>query len=230
MISLRDLELDEGDYPLEALSLRVAGGEIYFLLNRPEQANDRLFRLLAGYVRPLRGEIQFDGRPPAIAGRGVPALFIDRVVDPVEFETEARLGDWLDFLCAGGGLDRRRVYETLLLCNFHDRHLRSRVRDLPPEVFKQIYLAVCLAPGHGNIVCNDFIRGAAKGFELKFNKLLLQEKARGRAVLCLGYDIFYASEIADRVGFVKNGRLLLEIGASDLKEMDIKDLYGRFLT
>ena len=64
---------------------------------------------------------------------------------------------------------------------------------------------------------------------MKFNKLLLQKKAQGRAILYLGSDIFYASEIADRVGFIKNGRLLFEADAADLKEMDIKDLYLKFL-
>ena len=73
---------------------------------------------------------------------------------------------------------------------------------------------------------NDFIHGAEKSFELKFNKLLLQQKARGRSILFLGNDIFYASEIADRVGFIKNGHLLFEADAADLKDMDIKGLYS----
>jgi ABC-type Na+ transport system ATPase subunit NatA len=103
------------------------------------------------------------------------------------------------------------------------------VRDLSPDIFKQAYLAICLACECGNIVINDFIRGAEKSFELKFNKLLLQKKAQGQAILYLGSDIFYASEIADRVGFIKDGRLLFEADAADLKDMDIKDLYLKFL-
>ncbi len=146
-----------------------------------------------------------------------------------DFETEARIGDWIDFLCACCGLDRESIFKTLLVCNFHERHLKKKVRDLAPEIFRQAYLAICLAGESGNIVINDFIRGAEKSFELKFNKLLLQKKAQGRAILYLGSDIFYASEIADRVGFIKDGRLLFEADAADLKEMDIKDLYLKFL-
>ena len=94
------------------------------------------------------------------------------------------------------GLSRESIYKTLLVCNFHERHLKKMVRDLAPETFKQAYLAVCLAAESGNIVINDFIRGAEKSFELKFNKLLLQKKAQGRAILFLGSDIFYA--VGDR--------------------------------
>ncbi len=134
-----------------------------------------------------------------------------------------------DFLCATG-LCRENVYKTLLFGNFHERQLKKMMRDLTPETFKLAYMAACFAADHANIVINDFIRGAEKSFELKFNKLLLQKKIAGDSILFLGSDIFYAAEIADRVGFIKNGRLIFEAVAADLKDMDIKDLYSKFFS
>jgi ABC-type sugar transport system ATPase subunit len=222
MIALHGLSLACGAHGFDSLSLEVADGEIYFLLNRLAPANDALFRALARGQEERDGPIRFRGRPQ-------PAVFIDRIADSLDFETEARLGDWIDLLCAGCRLSRASVFKTLLILNFHEKQLRRKVRELAPAALQQAYLALALAPEHGSTVINDFIRGAEKDFELKFNKLLLQEKTQGRAVLCLGGDIFYASEIADRVGFVKDGRLLFEAEADDLKEMDIKDLYRKFL-
>jgi ABC-type Na+ transport system ATPase subunit NatA len=225
MIQVRDLSLERGESFIDELSLQVSSGEVYFLLNRLGRDSDLLFKVLSGFQAPASGEVLFDGcRQTEKPG----AVFIDRVNDLADFETEARMGDWIDFLCAGG-LRREDIYRTLLVCNFHERNLKKKVRELEPEIFKQVYLAACLAPDRGNIVVNDFIHGAEKGFELKFNKLLLQQKARERAILFLGSDIFYASEIADRVGFVKKGRLLFEAEAAELKEMDIKDLYQKLI-
>jgi ABC-2 type transport system ATP-binding protein len=226
MIQVRGLSLECGEVFLDALSLEVAGGEIYFLLNRLGQDSDLLFSALSGFQQPAAGEVLFDGQRQAVKAG---AVFIDRIADMADFETEARVGDWIDFLCATG-LRRESIYQTLLVCNFHERHLKKKIRELAPEIVKQVYLAACLAPERGNIVINDFIRGAEKGFELKFNKLLLQQKARGRATLCLGGDIFYASEIADRVGFIKSGHLLFEADAAELKDMDIKSLYLKLLS
>jgi ABC-type Na+ transport system ATPase subunit NatA len=226
MISIRNLGLESSEVVLEPLSLEIADGEIYFLLDR--LGFDLLFQVLGGLRLPAAGEVFFSGGPAGAGGcRG--AAFIDRLSDVADFETEARIADWIDFLCAACGFDRESIFKTLLVCNFHERHLKNKARALAPEIFKQAYLAVCLANDSSNLVINDFIRGAQKGFELKFNKLLLQKKAQGRAILYLGSDIFYASEIADRVGFIKNGRLLFEADAADLKEMDIKDLYLKFL-
>ncbi len=228
MIALKNLTLEKDDFYLSDLCLEVSQGEIYFLLNRLDQGNDFLFRTLSGFQSAESGEISYDGMRLIGVERPQTAVFIDRVHDRADFDTEARLGHWLDFLCAQG-LSREDIYKTLLVGNFHERHLKKMVRDLAPETFKLAYLAVCLAADGANIVINDFIKGAEKSFELKFNKLLLQKKAAGRSILFLGNDIFYASEIADRVGFIKNGRLMFEAAAVDLKDMDIKDLYLKFL-
>lgn len=227
MIAIKNLTREKNDFCLSALSLEVGKGEIYFLLNRRDRDNDSLFQILSGFQPAGSGEIFYDGVCPPAAERPQAAIFIDRLNDHADFDTETKLGQWLDFLCALG-LNRENVYKTLLVGDFHERQLKKKVRDLAPETFKLAYLAACLAAGSTNIVINDFIRGAEKSFELKFNKLLLQKKAAGHAVLFLGNDIFYASEIADRVGFIKNGRLMFEVSAADLKEMDIKDLYSKF--
>jgi len=228
MITLKNLALENGDFYLSDLSLEVGNGEIYFLLNRLDQGNDFLFRTLSGFQPAGSGEISYDGVRLVASEIPKTATFIDRVNDCADFDMEARLGHWLDFLCALG-LRREDIYKTLLVGNFHERQLKKMVRDLAPETFKLAYLAVCLAPDSANVVINDFIKGAEKSFELKFNKLLLQKKAAGGSILFLGNDIFYAAEIADRVGFLKNGRLMFEAAAADLKDMDIKDLYSKFL-
>jgi len=229
MIALKSLSVDQGDSFFASLSLEVGKGEIYFLLNRMDQDNDVLFQVLGGFQAFGSGEICYDGIPLRAAEQPKATVFIERIKDRADFDAEAGLGHWLDFLCAHG-LDRESIYKTLLVGNFHERQLKRMVRDLTPEAFKLSYLAACLATDHGNIVINDFVRGAEKSFELKFNKLLLQQKAAGNAILFLGSDIFYAAEIADRVGFIKNGRLLFEAAASDLKDMDIKDLYSKFFS
>ncbi|HSQ35766.1 MAG TPA: hypothetical protein VLQ89_07235, partial [Candidatus Binatia bacterium] len=218
-----------GDIHLSELHLEVGPGEIYFLLNRLDRDNELLFRVLSGFDAAAGGEIFFDGICTPAAKRPKAAIFVDRLSDRTDFDAEADLGSWFDFLCALG-LSRERIYQILLVGNFHERQLKELVRDLAPETFKLAYLAACFAADNANIVINDFIRGSEKSFELKFNKLLLQRKNAGDSILFLGNDIFYAAEIADRVGFIKNGRLVFEAVAADLKEMDIKDLYSKFFS
>jgi ABC-type Na+ transport system ATPase subunit NatA len=230
MITLKNLSLEYGDFYLSDVNLQVRSGEIYFLLNRQNLSNDFLFNVMSGFRAPDRGEIVYDDCRQILAGRQLPAAFINKVIDVADFETEARIGDWIDFLCRGGDLRRENILQTLMILNFNEINLRKKVRDLTPEIFRQVYLALCLATDAPNIVINDFIKGTEKSLEMKFNKLLWQKKAVGRAILYLGNDIIYAAEIADRVGFIKNGYLLFEADGADIKDMDIKDLYYKFLS
>jgi ABC-type uncharacterized transport system ATPase component len=41
--------------------------------------------------------------------------------------------------------------------------------------------------------------------------------------------VFFAPEIGDRVGFLKKGKLLLELKGTKVKRMDLKELYFKFL-
>jgi len=231
MIVLKHLSLEDGDFHLADVSLQVGSGEIYFLLNRQNAGNDSLFNALSGFRAPAGGEIWYDGC--RLTGDDVPpraVALINKVLDASDFETEARIGAWIDFLCSAGGVAYENVLQTLMVLNFNEMNLQKKVRDLPPEIFRQVYLALCLAADEPNIVINDFSKGTEKSLELKFNKLLWKRKAAGQAILYLGNDVLYAAEIADRVGFVKNGQLLFEAEAADIKEMDIKDLYSKFLS
>ena len=229
MITLKNLCLEHGDFYLSDVSLQVRNGEIYFLLNRQNLSNDLFFNLLSGLRAPDGGEVFYDECRQVLPGRKLPAAFINKVVDAADFDTEARVGDWIDFLCRCGTLPRENVLQNLMVLNFNEMNLRKKVRDLTLEIFRQVYLAICLAPDAPNIVINDFSKGTEKNLEMKFNKLLWQNKVAGRAILYLGNDIIYAAEIADRVGFIKNGHLLFEADAADIKDMDIKDLYYKFL-
>jgi len=230
MIILKNLCLQHRDFHLSDISLQVQGGEIYFLLNRQNVSNDSLFNALSGFRALDGGEIWYDG---CCQSRGEPprsVALVNRVVDTTDFETEARVGAWIDFFCSGRNLPYENVLQILMVLNFNEMNLQKKVRDLPPEIFRQVYLALCLAADAPNIVINDFCKGTEKSLELKFNKLLWKKKAAGQAILYLGNDILYAAEIADRVGFIKNGHLLFEAEAADIKEMDIKDLYSKFLS
>jgi energy-coupling factor transporter ATP-binding protein EcfA2 len=92
MIALKNLTLENCDFYLSGLSLEVAKGEIYFLLNRLEPGNDFLFRALSGFQPAASGEISYDGRRLAGTERPKTAVFIDRVNDRADFDTALIIG------------------------------------------------------------------------------------------------------------------------------------------
>jgi ABC-2 type transport system ATP-binding protein len=230
MISLKNLYIKNNAGYLSDVSLQVQNNEIYFFLNHQGLSNDYLFSVLSGFRAPDKGEIFYDESRQVLAEHPAAVSLINKVADVADFETEASIGNWLDFLCCCGKLPHANVLQTLMVLNFNEMNLQKKVRNLTPEIFRQVYLALCLARDETNIVINDFSKGMDKHFEIKFNKLLWQKKTAGKAIFYLGNDILYAAEIADRVGFIKDGNLLFEAAAVDIKDMDINELHYKFLS
>jgi ABC-2 type transport system ATP-binding protein len=230
VISIRDLALPGADVALPRFNLEVQNGEIFFLLSGDEEVTEWLFDMAGGFGPIPEGGIAFDKvdvRPEIFPER---SAFLARIADKGDFDTETSLQDWLDFVIDICALSREAVVETLIRMNFSERDLKKRVRDVKADVLRMVYLAVEFAREKTNIVIHDFCKGAEKNFELKFDRLLVRKRDEGKAILYLTGDIFYAAQIADRIGFIKRGQLPFEATAADLRDMDIQQLHLKFLS
>ncbi len=227
MIQLRGIFLEVANECVRDLNLTVVDGEVFCLLCKHGKIRQHLFSVLRGFSTPDRGEIAFS-RPAAPGDRNVVAM---EALNAGDFDAEATLAAHLRLLCRAFRLKRETVYENLIQLNVGEEHLRKRLQNAEEESFRKLVLAVQLAIPAANLVINDFIRQERKSFEMAFNKLLLRRREWGQAILYLTDDIFYALRIADRVAFIKKGRLLPRepILAADLEEMDLMRLYEKFL-
>lgn len=230
MISIRELALPGADVALPRFSLEIQNGEIYFLLSSEEGVSEWLFDMAGGFGPVAKGAIAFDQEEVRPGRFPQKAAFLAGIADKGDFDTEAPLQDWLDFIIGICALSREAVGETLIRMNFSERDLKKRVRDVKADVLRMAYLAVELAREKPNIVIHDFCKGVEKNFELKFDRLLVRKRDEGKAILYVTGDIFYAARIADRIGFIKRGQLPFEATAADLREMDIQQLHLKFLS
>lgn len=60
-----------------------------------------------------------------------------------------------------------------------------------------------------------------------FNRLVSSVRERGGAVLMVTHDLLGAVDVADRLGFLENGRIADDIGAGD-SGFDVRTLHARF--
>jgi len=228
MIRIVGLSLNSGSDCIHDLNLKVADGEIFCLLCKQRSLRQSLFAVLRGFQEPGHGQVIYLGDP---APSGANFVVVDQVAAG-DFDPGATLGSFLRLFCRAARISREAVYEILIQLNVGENLLRRRLRDVDEEVFRKLVLAILLAIPAPNLVFNDLIHGEKKAFELEFNNLLNLHREKGKAILYLTDDIFYALHIADRVAFIKRGHLLPRepIPAVDLEEMDLMRLYRKYLS
>ncbi|HMW37221.1 MAG TPA: AAA family ATPase, partial [bacterium] len=65
------------------------------------------------------------------------------------------------------------------------------------------------------------------GYE--FNRLLIELKQEGKAILMSTHDIFRAKEVADHIGIMNRGSIVMQKNRDELAHEDLEKLYIEYM-
>ena len=232
MIKVKDLKFKFGENFAENISFDVDFGEIYFIIFKEDPLRRHFFEIMRGFCSQFDGDIFIDGKSIFDSHSHLDAVFINRLEEVHEFDTDATMEQFIDYCCASGKIDKLAVFEHLIRLHINEDRLKKRIKDERPDIFRMVYLSVLLGMNTQNIVFNNFINVDDKVLQIEFNKTLIRKRNEGKSILYLTGDLFYAFHVADKISFVKNGYLAptSPIVAADFKEMDVMKLYKQYMS
>jgi ABC-2 type transport system ATP-binding protein len=80
-----------------------------------------------------------------------------------------------------------------------------------------------------NILLDEPTSGLDPKSGQEFLNLLIQMREQGKSIFMSTHDIFRAKLIADRVGFMKKGRLVIMKTRRELEGEDLTELYIQYM-
>jgi len=228
MIEIKALYLKKKIPEISELTLRVMGGEIYVLLSSGENVLHHLVNIFGGLETDFRGSIRVDGHGvTAGADRTqIDLTYVDRGGD---WPPTVKIKHLVAFIKRSGRIPEDDFEEFKLRMNV-DQISHLRVGDLNEVERRRFLFAVARLRNTRNYLIHDLAKGMPIDFILEFKDHLREMKAAGCSVLYLSNDVFFAPEIGDLIGFMRKGKLLLELKGAKVRRMDLKELYFRFLT
>lgn len=209
VLSARGLVVRYGrDVAVDGIDLHLRAGEVYALLGRNGSGKSSLVRALLGLQPPTAGDVEVLGRDPRHARA---ALMHDVGYVPEEPQAPPEMtARQLAKFC--GSLRRRwddAAFEQRL--QRLGIALDRRFRRLSRGQKKQVELALALAHRPPLVVLDDPTLGldplARRAF---FGELMGELADGGAAVLITTHDLEAVEGIADRVGILAQGRLLVD--------------------
>lgn len=216
---------------VDNLNLNVQKGELYCLLGPNGAGKTTTVKMLAGLMRPTKGEILIGGydvekdyiKVKSILGLIPDSPFLYENLTPLEF---------LFFIADVYGINKDDALERINgyfdLFKLHEFRAR-RIKELSHGTRQKIVYTANFIHQPAVYLIDEPLVGLDPYNIHLVKKLMRQEVSQGKTILMCTHLLAIAEELADRVGILKEGKLFIEGSPKMLKEKYGDSLEGVFL-
>lgn len=209
---------------IDQISFDIREGEIFALIGPNGAGKTTTIKMITGLLKPDSGSIEINGH--SIVNHPIKAkeAFAYIPDEPFVFGNLTGL-EILEFTAKLYQIKEsnleHRFRQLLDIYQLHD--IANILFDQYSRGNKQKFSILAALIHHPNLLIFDEpIVGLDPESIIKTKQLMLKEKEKGRAILISTHTLSYAEQIADRIGFISNGKLVLVDTLDNLKKNTAK--------
>lgn len=215
---------------LRGLTFSVRAGEIYALLGGNGAGKSTTLNLFLGLATPTAGSARVCGvevsvDPTAARSR---IAYVPENVALYEHLTARENVDYLLTL-ARADTDPAAIEEALDAVGLSRDAWDRRLSGFSKGMRQKVSIALAIARRVPVLLLDEPTSGLDPRATADFNRLLQTARARGVATLMVTHDLLGASEVADRIGFLADGSLEVELAADGPDRFDVRALHHRYV-
>lgn len=215
---------------LRGLDLTVRRGEIYALLGGNGAGKSTTLSALLGFIVPKSGTVRVCGVDPvadAQEARAQMAYVPENVSLYEHLSARENIGYFLALATADRGPDA--IDAALDAVGLAREAWDKRLSGYSKGMRQKVAIALALARDVPVLLLDEPTSGLDPRAVLEFNRLLDTARARQVAVLMVTHDLVSAVDIADRIGFLGEGRIEEERDAATTgARFDLNALHDRY--
>lgn len=218
---------EDGMLALDALSLEIQAGEIFFLLGANGAGKTTTINLFLNFIEPTSGKAIIDG--------------IDVMENPLETknhiayvsENVMLYGNFtarqnLDFFAKLGGkpnLGKEDYYTIMRKVGLQEEAFEKKLKTFSKGMRQKVGLAIAIIKDAPNILLDEPTSGLDPKSASELMQILRNMRNQGKSILMCTHDIFRAKSVADRVGIMKEGRLVMLRNREEFLQDDLEQIY-----
>jgi len=222
---------EDGMLALDHINFSVSPGQIFVMLGANGAGKTTTINLFLNFIEPTEGDAKIDGissyREPLPAKQKV-AYVSENVMLYPNFTAIQNL----DYFSKLGGQfaynkdDYKRILQRVGL---EDESHQKKLKDFSKGMRQKCGIAIAISKNAPAILLDEPTSGLDPKAGHEFIQLLETLRDEGKAILVSTHDIFRAKEIADTIGIMKNGRLVMQRNKEDLVSDDLEQLYLNYM-
>ena len=220
--ALRTLGLSKsfGRPAVDGLDLEVHRGELYALLGPNGAGKTTTLRMVTGLVTPDTGRIEVLGIDLAQAPREAKRRMAYLPDDPMLYG-KLKPTEYLEFVAGLWGVDAReaepRACELLDWLDLSP-HAHELTEGFSRGMKQKLALAGALIHGPELLILDEPLTGLDAAAARQVKDLLLSHVAKGGTVILTTHILEVAERLAQRIGIIRQGRLIAEGTLEELRE------------
>jgi ABC-2 type transport system ATP-binding protein len=222
---------EDKELALDALNLEIKEGEIFFLLGANGAGKTTTINLFLNFIEPSNGKALINGidvtREPLESKKHV-SYVSENVMMYGNFSARQNL----DFFAKLGGKDnltRDDYYMHMREVGLQEEAFEKKVKTFSKGMRQKVGLTIAIIKDAPNILLDEPTAGLDPKAAAELMQILLNLKHQGKSILMCTHDIFRAKHIADRVGIMKKGRLVMVRTREEFLEEDLEQIYMNYM-
>ncbi|MBX2822250.1 MAG: ABC transporter ATP-binding protein [Rhodothermaceae bacterium] len=222
---------EDGHLALDNLNLTVETGQVYAMLGGNGAGKTTAINLFLNFIEPTTGQAVVDG----IVTHEEPLKAKERIAyvsENVMLYPNFTALQNVDFFVKLGGKTKytKEDYRKVLLRvglqeEAHDRRLKGFSKGMR----QKCGIAIAILKDAKAILLDEPTSGLDPKAAFEFIHLLNTLREEGKAILMSTHDIFRAKEVADIVGIMNLGKLVMQRTKDELVGEDLEKLYVEFM-
>lgn len=228
MILAKNLTKQYGDkVALDNLNLHIAPGEIFCLLGQNGAGKTTTINCFLGFTEPTAGSVFINGLDVAqnpVASK----KHLAYLPEVVMLYPNLTAMENLDYFSRLAGFKHRKgeLQKYLGTAGLSENDFDRRVGSYSKGMRQKVGIAIAMAKKAKALFLDEPTSGLDPKASNEFTNLLIELKNDGVAILMATHDIFRAKDMANRIGIMKDGRLVNLLDNNNiLQAKDIEELY-----
>ena len=222
---------EDGLLALDHMSLEVKEGEIFCLLGANGAGKTTTINLFLNFIEPTDGQALIDGidvtRDPLEAKK-----YVSYVSENVMLYGNFTARQNLDFFAKLGGkknLSKEDYHMYMRKVGLQEDAFEMRLKNFSKGMRQKLGITIAIIKDAPNILLDEPTSGLDPKAAAEFIKILKGLRDQEKSILMCTHDIFRAKDIADRVGIMKEGRLVMVRAREEFLEDDLEKIYLEYM-
>jgi ABC-2 type transport system ATP-binding protein len=222
---------EDGLLALDHLTLKVEPGEIFCMFGANGAGKTTVINLFLNFIPPSEGTALIEGidvvKEP-LRSKDYLAFVSENVMLYANFTAFQNL-DYFTKLAGKRGLTKVDYAKALKSVGLQDEAFEMRTKNFSKGMRQKLGIAIALVKDAPNVLLDEPTSGLDPQSGREFLEILLQMRDQGKSVFMSTHDIFRAKLIADRVGFMRKGKMVMMKTRKELEGEDLTELYIQYM-